>query len=273
MRRASSQCPNLGLVDADASHHLEGGPLEGMGLEQMAAKILIVVHGAHSTPGRVGELLAERGYSFDRRCTNLFDPLPVELSGYAAAIVFGGPQSANDDDRPAIRMELDWLERVALPSDRPLLGICLGAQMIARVLGAKVGRHPEGLVEIGYHPVYPTAAGQAYFDGATMFYQWHRETFEIPSDAVHLAHNDAFDAQAFRYREQVYGIEFHPEMTRAMVERWSGSDRGGAMLTLPGAQPRDQQLEDYDRYAPASDRWLGRFLDGWLRLDRAGRGS
>lgn len=230
----------------------------------MTRRVLMIVHQAHSTPGRVGELLAERACTFDRRCTNLFDPLPDDLSGYAAAIVFGGPQSANDDDRPGIRMELDWLERVALPSGCPVLGICLGAQMIARVLGARVGRHPDGLVEIGYHPVYPTAAGEPYFDGPTMFYQWHRETFEIPAGATHLAHNDAFDAQMFRYGERVFGIEFHPEMTLAMIERWSGSERGAAMLDLPGAQPRDAQLEGYTRYAPATDRWLARFLDEHL---------
>jgi GMP synthase (glutamine-hydrolysing) len=230
----------------------------------MSQPILIVVHQAHSTPGRVGELLCERGCVLDRRCPNLFDPLPDDLSGYAAAIVFGGPQSANDDDRPAIRMELDWLERVALGSGTPLLGICLGAQMIARVLGARVGRHPAGLVEIGYHPVYPTAAGKGYFEGPAMFYQWHKETFEIPAGATHLAHNDAFDAQMFRYGERVYGIEFHPEMTRAMIERWTASDKGAPMLTLPGAQPREDQLAGFDRHAPATDAWLGTFLDRHL---------
>ena len=234
----------------------------------MTRRVLIVVHGAHSTPGRVGERLEARGCTLDRRCPNLFDPLPGDLRAYAAAVVFGGPQSANDDDRPAIRMELDWLEKVALPGPVPVLGICLGAQMIARVLGAKVGRHPEGLVEIGYHPIYPTPAGQSHFDGPTMFYQWHKETFAIPAGAVHLAHNDAFDAQMFSYEDRVFGIEFHPEMTRAMVDRWSGSERGSAMLTLLGAQPREVQLESYDRYAPATDRWLDRFLDTWLLRPR-----
>ena len=94
-----------------------------------------------------------------------------------------------------------------------------------------------------------------------MFYQWHRETFEIPAGAAHLAHNDAFDAQAFRYDGHVYGIEFHPEMTLAMVERWTASEKGEPMLTLPGAQSREAQLEGYRRYAALSDRWLGRFLD------------
>ena len=231
---------------------------------EMEQRVLIVVHGAHSTPGRVGERLAVRGYTLERRCTNLFDPLPDDISEFAAAIVFGGPQSANDDDRPAIRMELDWLEKVALPGRTPLLGICLGAQMIARVLGATVGRHPEGLVEIGWHPIYPTAAGERYFDGPTMFYQWHKETFAIPAGAVHLAHNDAFESQMFSYEDRVFGIEFHPEMTRAMIDRWSGSERGAAMLTLLGAEPREVQLESYDRYAPTTDRWLDRFLDDRL---------
>lgn len=227
----------------------------------MRERILIIVHQQHSNPGRVGEMLEERGYRLDRRCPNLFDPLPDDLSEHAATVVFGGPQSANDDDRPGVRIELDWLERVALPSGRPLLGICLGAQMMARVLGARVGRHPEDLVEIGYHPIYPTAAGAGYFDGPTMFYQWHKETFEIPRGATHLAHNDAFDSQMFRYGEHAFGIEFHPEMTLAMIERWSSSERGAAMLTLPGGQPREAHLEGHRRYGRATDRWLTRFLD------------
>ena len=238
----------------------------------MRKQVLAIVHQEHSNPGRVGELLEAKGCALDRRCPSLGDPLPDDLSTYAAAIVFGGPQSANDDHLPGIRAELDWLERTALHAGIPLLGICLGAQMIARVLGSRVGPHPAGLVEIGYHPVYPTAAGEPDFEGATMFYQWHRETFEIPAGAVHLAHNDAFDAQAFRYDGHVYGIEFHPEMTLAMVERWTASEKGEPMLTLPGAQPREVQLEGYRRYAALSDRWLGRFLDQrLLGVDPAAR--
>jgi GMP synthase (glutamine-hydrolysing) len=230
----------------------------------MARRVLIVVHQERSTPGRVGELLEARGCTLERCCPNLGDPLPGDLSPYRAAIVFGGPQSANDDHLPGIRAELEWLERAALPAGPPLLGICLGAQLMARVLGAKVGPHPEGLVEIGYHPIYPTAAGAPYFDGPTLFYQWHRETFAIPAGTVHLAHNDAFAAQAFRYGRHAYGIEFHPEMTRAMIERWTASEKGAAMLDLPGAQPRAAQLDGYRDCVAATDRWLGRFLDHWL---------
>jgi GMP synthase (glutamine-hydrolysing) len=233
----------------------------------MFKKVLIVVHQEHSTPGKVGDFLTARGYGLDRRCPNLGDPLPADLSAYAAAIIFGGPMSANDDHLDGIRAELDWLERLAIPSGCPLLGICLGAQAIARVLGARVGPHPDGLVEIGYVEVRPTGACPSFLRAPTVFYQWHSETFEIPEDAAHLAENDAFPGQAFRHGGSVYGIEFHPEMTSAMIERWSTSDGGSVRLTElahKGAQSRDAHLAGYRRHAAGSDSWLHHFLDQHL---------
>jgi GMP synthase (glutamine-hydrolysing) len=227
----------------------------------MSQKVLIVVHQEKSTPGRVGEFLTARGFELDRRCPNLGDPLPTDLSGYAASIVFGGPMSANDDHLPGIRAELEWIEKHALPSGRPLLGICLGGQQIARVLGARVGKHRDGLVEIGYYEVTPTESGGDFLECPTVFYQWHTETFEIPDDAVHLAHNENFAGQAFRYDGCTYAIEFHPEMTREMVDSWCQSEGGSPKLGLPGAQPHEAHLEGYARFAAETDRWLGRFLD------------
>ena len=235
----------------------------------MTPKILIVVHQEHSTPGKVGDFLSKRGYALDRRCPNLGDPLPEDLESYAAAVVFGGPMSANDDHLDGIKAELDWLERRALPSDCPLLGICLGAQEIARVLGAKVGPHPDGLVEIGYVDVEPTGACSSFMKETTIFYQWHSETFEVPEGALHLAENDPFPGQAFSYGDRVYGIEFHPEMTKEMIERWATSEKGAPKIEMfrgKGAQPRDTQLAGYDCHAAESDRWLGHFLDNHLLI-------
>jgi GMP synthase (glutamine-hydrolysing) len=227
----------------------------------MSRKVLIVVHQEKSTPGRVGDFLTARGYELDRRCPNMGDPLPTDLSQYAASVVFGGPMSANDDHLSGIRAELEWLEKHALPSAGPLLGICLGGQLIARALGARVGRHCDGLVEIGYYEVAPTECCDDFLECPTVFYQWHTETFEIPDDAVHLAENANFPGQAFRYDGSTYAIEFHPEMTREMVDRWCQSDGGSPKLAMPGAQPREAHLEGYDRFAAETDRWLGRFLD------------
>lgn len=227
-----------------------------------AQSILIVVHQQHSTPGLLGELLQARGYQLDRRCPCLGDPLP-KLDDYVAAIVFGGPQSASENS-PGINAELKWIENIGLPSNKPLLGICLGAQEIARVLGAQTGPRADGVVEIGYWPVSPTAYAGEFLTEVTTFYQWHSDTFEIPKDAVHLAFNEHFPSQAFRYGNQVYAIEFHPEMTLEMIRTWCQSERGAPKLKLPGAQSPAAQFAGYQRHHHASQRWLENFLDTQL---------
>lgn len=230
----------------------------------MSRQALIIVHQEHSSPGRVGEMLLERGCRLDRRCPNLGDPLPQDVSRYDAMVVFGGPQSAMDCHLPGIRAELDWLERHALPGNTPLLGICLGAQQMARVLGAKVGPRDDGLVEIGYKPIRATPHAPDFVPDGAHFYQWHAETFDIPPGAVHLAENNAFAAQAFRWREHAWAIEFHPEMTREMIERWCSSERGAPKLSLAGAQSYAQQIADFERHAPRTDAWLAAFIDRHL---------
>ena len=234
---------------------MRAGPASG--------RILSVVHQENSTTGRVGDVLSARGYELDRRCPSLGDPLPRSLEDHAGVLIFGGPMSANDEHLDGIRAELAWLP-TAIGSGRPVVGICLGAQLIARALGARVGPRPDGLVEMGYYEVRPSRAGRPYFDRPTMFYQWHSESFDLPQGSVHLAESENCAHQAFRYDDQVFGIEFHPEMTREMVDRWSASPKGAPKLELPGAQPREAHLEGYDRYAAGSDRWLIRFLDRLL---------
>ena len=201
------------------------------------------------------------GCRLDRGCPNLGDALPEDVTRYDAMVGFGGPQSAMDCHLPGIRAELDWLERHALPGATPLLGICLGAQQMARVLGAKVGPRGDDLVEIGYKPIRPTADGGDFLDCSATFYQWHSETFEIPSGAVHLAENDDFAGQAFRWGQHAWAIEFHPEMTRAMIDRWCTSERGSQKLARRGAQPHEDQVRDFERHSPNTDRWLAQFID------------
>ena len=226
----------------------------------MNNRILAVFHGEHSTWGKVGENLFLRGFALERCYPCLGEPLPKSMSGYAGCVVFGGPQSAADDSLPEIRAELAWLEDEVLPSETPVLGICLGAQELARVLGAKVGPAENGRVEIGYVEIAPTEHGHDFLDAPTVFYQWHSETFEIPSGAVHLATSTHFEGQAFSYGERVHAIEFHPEMTGEMVHRWSHSEVGSKKLTLPGAQSAATQLAGYRKYSSASDQWLSRYL-------------
>ena len=227
-------------------------------------QILTVVHQETSTPGFLGRNLKRRGYSLDQCCPCVGDDLPQNVSEYEAVIVFGGPQSATDDEVAGIRAELDWLETTVLPSKIPLLGICLGAQQLARVLGAKVGPRGDGIVEIGYWPVSPTAQGAAFLPETTSFYQWHSETFEIPSGAIHLAESESFSGQAFSYADHAFGIEFHPEITRDMVSYWCTSERGSPKLKLPGAQPHAAQLASHSQCAGDARGWLDHFLDNYF---------
>ncbi len=227
----------------------------------MAKNILLVVHQETSDTGRVGEKLAARGHGLDVRCPMLGDRLPEPVDGHAGAVIFGGPMSANDDHLPGVRAELDWLAGF-LETGRPFLGICLGAQMLGRVLGARVGFHPEGRAEIGYYPIRPTAAADGFLDGPLTVYHWNREGVELPRDAVLLAEGESFPVQAFRYGAAAYGLQYHPEVNTRIMTRWL--KKGAHRLTLPGAQGRDEQLAGHPRHDPPIDRWVDRFLDLWL---------
>src|SRR5262245_18880971 len=119
--------------------------------------VLIVLHQENSNPGHVGQWLVRNGYHLDIRKPRFGEPLPSTLANHSGAVIFGGPMSANDKDE-FIRTEIDWIG-VALKEKAPFLGICLGAQMLAIHLGAKVGFDPDDRAEIGYYPLAATDAG------------------------------------------------------------------------------------------------------------------
>ena len=227
--------------------------------------ILIVLHQEHSTPGRLGRLFQDRGHRLDIRRPRYDEPLPETLAEHAGAVIFGGPMSANDPD-DFVKREIDWIG-VALKEEKPFLGLCLGAQMLARHLGAKVETHPDGKAEIGYYPLIPTADGHAMAERVGVpwpayVYHWHREGFGCPKGAATLATGDDFPTQAIRVGPAAYGLQFHPEVTHAMMCRWTV--RGHERLSLPGAQDRSRQIEGRFMHDPHVVRWLHAFLDHWV---------
>lgn len=227
--------------------------------------ILVILHQEHSTPGRVGRLLRERGHRLDIRRPRFGDPLPDTLRGHAGAVIFGGPMSANDDDA-FVRGEIDWIG-VALREEKPFLGLCLGAQMLAKHMGAPVWTHPGGRAEIGYYPLLPTEAGTTLGETwgvpwPTHVYHWHREGFDCPTGARTLATGDDFPTQAISVGRRAFGLQFHPEVTHAMMCRWTV--KAWERLAIPGAQDRARQIEGRFMHDPHVSRWLDRFLDHWL---------
>jgi GMP synthase (glutamine-hydrolysing) len=183
-------------------------------------------------------------------------------------VVFGGPMSANDPD-PWITDELRCIE-LFNKAEVPYLGLCLGAQMLCRVLGARVYKHPDEETEIGYYGLSPTDSGLALsrtcgVEWPAQVYHWHREGFDLPKGAELLAQGSSFPHQAFRLGPKGYGLQFHPEVTYAMICRWTV--RAFERMNHKGAQAPDEHRAGWFRYDHAVKLWLDGFLDHWLRTN------
>jgi GMP synthase (glutamine-hydrolysing) len=235
----------------------------------MRPPVLIVLHGELSTPGRVAIQLRNRDIPLDVRRPRFGDDLPKTLADHTGVVIFGGPQSANDDDE-IVKREIDWIG-VALKEKKPYLGICLGAQMLAKHLGARVYKHADGHAEVGYYPIRPTADGRAVCkDWPDHVYQWHREGFDLPNKAVMLAEGDSFPVQAFSYGGTAYALQFHMDVTHATMCRWT--TRGHERMTLPNAKPRESHFEGRLMHDPACRTWLSEFIDHWLEAPEPAKG-
>jgi GMP synthase (glutamine-hydrolysing) len=224
--------------------------------------ILIVLHQEHSTPGRVGLRLQARGYRLDIRRPRFGDPLPETMAEHAGAVIFGGPMSVNDKDE-YLKREVGWLA-VPLKEDAPFLGLCLGSQMLACHLGAKVGPHPDGMIEVGYYGLKATAAGRQLLDWPDRVHHFHNEGFDLPAGATLLAEGETFANQAFSYGRAAFAIQFHIELTTAMVNRWTG--RIGERAKLPNAQAREHHFHGRALHDWKTTAFLERFLDMWLTV-------
>lgn len=229
----------------------------------MSEKVLLIRHMPGARSDRVAGGLAERGFQLDNCYVAEGDRLPHQ-DNYAAVVVYGGSQMvAQAGEQEYLRDELKWIEGW-LRTEKPLLGICLGGQLLAHSLGAPVGPHPEGLSEVGFYPVAPTSAGRPLIPQNLMVYHWHTQGFELPEGAELLATGKQFRNQAFRYG-RAYGLQFHPEITEGIQASWM--QQAGHMLGNPGAQDRESQLADNPRHLPQLGNWLSGFLDHWLSAE------
>jgi GMP synthase-like glutamine amidotransferase len=188
-------------------------------------KVLAFRHVPFEHLGLIAPALESRGVAVeyaDLYADGASDPNPEE---YAGLVFMGGPMSANDA-LPWLASEMRWIEQAARRG-QPVLGVCLGAQLIAKALGARVYRNP--VKEIGWFGIEftPEAAGDRLFSAAApreVVFHWHGETFDLSTRAVHLAFSDACRHQAFRVGQNIYGLQFHLEVTPAMIADWCKQD-------------------------------------------------
>jgi len=216
-------------------------------------EVLILQHVAPEPPGTIGTVCAERGHTLRTIHVHEGDPVPSELGETAALVVMGGPMGVYDTDaHPHLRAEMHLVEE-ALRRERPVLGVCLGSQLLAATLGAEV--RPGTAKEIGWHPVTLTDAAQndplwSGVEDPFVAFHWHGDVFDLPGGAVGLARSEQTRHQAFRYGRSAYGILFHMEvtpdiitgMTQAFTDELREEGLNGARLRkqaethLPGLQ-------------------------------------
>jgi len=230
-------------------HYLQHVPFEGPGMIETWARAA----GHH-----LGATHLYRG-----------EPLPA-CEDIDWLVVMGGPMSVHDEAvYPWLRQEKRFIESV-IAAHKTVLGICLGAQLIAETLGAEV--YVNQFKEIGWFPVEATPAAVTTPIGQVMpgrfdAFHWHGETFGLPSGAIHLARSEACVHQAFVYGERVVGLQFHLETTRAGVEQLS-THSASDIVAGPFVQPVADMLDDEGRFG-RSNELMVRLLDRLASLAMA----
>jgi len=199
---------------------------------------LVLRHAPAEGIGLLGNALRERGIHHRALELARGEPVPKDLRGVGGLIVLGGPMGAYEHDKyPFLRAETALIEK-AIAAGRPVLGICLGAQLIAQVLGARVYAGEKR--EVGWAPVKLTSDGMddplfAGGEESLTVFHLHGETYELPPDGVNLATSPVYEQQAFRWGEIVYGFQFHLEFTESIIARLAQEPDSQRYMTDAGA--------------------------------------
>jgi GMP synthase-like glutamine amidotransferase len=234
-------------------------------------RILVLQNDPISPAGTVEERLRAGGAALETVRPLQGEALPASAEGYAGAVVLGGAMSANDDAAyPALAPMRDLL-RAFHAADKPLLGICLGSQILSRCFGGQVRRHT--LVEFGYTPLAFTdeAREDALLAGLPdpqWIMQYHEDTFDLPAAGVRLMTGEACFNQAFRVGRATYGFQCHFEATPELVRHWSAATRPYLDRAfgerVPATLARLQA--DIPERAPAQRAFAEAVTDRWLAL-------
>jgi GMP synthase-like glutamine amidotransferase len=220
-------------------------------------------------PGYLGDFLAARGIPQAHINVDAEDAIPADINGYAGLVLMGGPMSVND--------ELPWIEPVlhlvrdAVKHDVPVLGHCLGGQLMSKALGGAVTRNP--IKEIGWGSVSKVREGVAsdWLDGlpdSFEVFQWHGETFGIPPGAEHLLSNAYCANQAYLVNDRHLGLQCHVEMTAPMIRAWCeiGANEIAEAQASPAVQSAGTMQENMaprlNRLNRVADLLYSRWIEG-----------
>ena len=221
----------------------------------MTGRLLVIEHGAYAPAGLLGDWAADRALAVHTIALHAGEPLPADISGYAAAVSLGSGRAAYDDTVPWLAAELSFLDRL-LAAEVPVLGICFGAQALARVLGARLYRL--SAPEIGW--VRTPGGCPAMPEGPWL--SWHYDAFDLPPGAAELAANEV-SVQGFSYGPHT-GVQFHPEATQPIARSWVEITNPAPDLVEPLFRDADEVWDQAAGLAP-------KLFSAWLDGDLAGR--
>ena len=227
----------------------------------MEEKIVVVKHIANEGPGVIGPFFKERGWQIDTVDLSKGDVLPEELRSIGAVVVLGGPMNVYEEKKYSFLKDEDAFIRKALIEEVPILGVCLGAQLLAKTCGAAVKKAPHK--EIGWYKVRKTPEGKrdSLFRGVSEsihVFQWHGDTFDVPENGMLLAEGKGCRNQAFRVGQNGYGVQFHLEITEEMIRDWFASGEEKAHL--------DGFLHDLEKVRDDFESQRDQFLVNFLRI-------
>lgn len=222
-------------------------------------RVVFIRHNEEPEDDRVSSFFCGRGFEPEVRRPFRGEVLGEVDDGVMASVVFGGPFNVFEEDRfPFLHAENRWIEQ-CLKRQVPLLGICQGAQSMARVLGAKVGPKDSGVHEFGYYELEATPEGRGLFPEKLMVCQAHFHGFEIPAGASRLATSVSFENQAFSYGPRALGLQFHAEVTPHGFRRWQ--EAAWAPYGKPSAQSREEQNKLMAEHDAAQAAWFQSLLE------------
>ena len=234
-------------------------------------RLLVLQHCPVTPIGLVGERAIERGAELVTLFPHDGDPVPAAMTGFGGLIVLGGPMHAGDDEGYPAFASILALIQGCRQARVPVLGLCLGAQLIARAFGQQIYRF--GGLEVGYPMVRLTPAGQMDplfqdLDSEQRVMQMHEDSFDLPREAVLLMRNDTCENQAFRIGASIYGVQAHPEVTRKDARNFP-RDCWTAMTRHFGDQAEaveQRVLSEVDTYFDAGAAFCRTITDRWLDL-------
>jgi GMP synthase (glutamine-hydrolysing) len=237
-----------------------------LGFEFAMESVLILQFIADDAPAYLGTWLQRQGIAAELRQAASGPPFPERIEGYRALALLGGSMSVNDD-LPFLRSAERLIEQ-AIAADIPVLGHCLGGQLMAKTLGAAVGGSPAP--EIGWHRMdcIASPASEAWFgpQASQTVFHWHYEAFALPAGAVRLASSPQCPNQAFAYRHHL-AMQFHVEADAAKVDLWLSQHDPqyiAAQRTAPTVHAERRVRVDSIEYLPAQHRLADRIYGRWL---------